>query len=79
LNTLPTGIKLPALTTKAVRKTSTGEVFLLEAGKRRHIPDPETQQALAIADTQIHELKDDETDAIPLGTPMEHGRGPQAK
>jgi hypothetical protein len=71
LNGIPEGAEVPALTTGVVQKASTGEVFLLESGRRRYVPDSETLQSLGVGD-HVQGLKDEAIDTIPLGTPIEH-------
>jgi hypothetical protein len=68
---IPEREPIPHLPGKVVQKGSTGEVFILEAGKRRWIPDPETLEALGGAG-QVHGVPDSVADAIPLGPPMAH-------
>jgi hypothetical protein len=71
INSVPLGDALPPLTTNAIQKPSTGEVFVLEAGKRRYVPDPETLAALHLTD-KIHSIADGAADMIPLGAPLPH-------
>lgn len=78
LDAIPTGLELPPLTTQVIQKASTGEVFLLQAGKRHYIPDTETLKALGLAG-QVQALKDNFADAIPVGSPVEHRSATPAK
>ncbi len=71
INSVPLGDPLPPLTTNVIQKDGTGEVFLLEAGKRRHVPDPETLEALHLKD-KIRSVPDSAADMIPLGAPLPH-------
>lgn len=71
INSVPIGDALPVLTTNVIQKPGTGEVFLLEAGKRRYVPDPETLKALHLTE-KIRSVPDDAADMIPLGTPLPH-------
>ncbi|MBV8834464.1 MAG: hypothetical protein JO108_35140 [Acidobacteriaceae bacterium] len=74
LDSIPDGVKLPDLTTRMVQKASTGQVFFLEKGKRRYVPDGETLKALDPA-SAVRGLPDDVADAIPLGSPEPHISG----
>jgi hypothetical protein len=71
LDGIPEGVKLPDLTTRMVQKASTGQVFFLEKGKRRYVPDGETLKALDPT-SNVRGLPDDVADAIPLGSPEPH-------
>ena len=71
LEAMPAGITLPDLTSRLIQKASTGEVFFLEGGKRRYVPDAETLKALNVG-SQPRGLPDDIIDAIPVGSPVEH-------
>ena len=64
------GDPLPSLSSKVIQKASTGEVFLLENGKRRHVPDPETLQSLHVSKEQVQGVLDAVVDAFPLGDPL---------
>ena len=72
LDAIPAGSDLPALSSRVIQKASTGEVFVLESGKRRHVPDPETLKSMQISPAQIQGLPDASADAFPLGTPLPH-------
>jgi hypothetical protein len=72
LSGIPLGSDLPALSSRVLQKASTGEVFILENGIRRHIPDPETLKAMRIPSEQIHGVPDTVADAFPLGSPLPH-------
>jgi hypothetical protein len=77
INAIPEGDPIPSLPGRAIQKGSTGEVFLIEAGKRRYIPDVETLDSLQIRD-QVHGVTDAVVNAIPLGPPMPHLSRPQS-
>jgi len=76
INSIPEGAPIPSLPGRAIQKGSTGEVFLIEAGKRRYVPDVETLDSLQIRD-QVHGVADAVVNAIPLGPPMPHLGKPQ--
>jgi hypothetical protein len=68
---VPEGEPIPHLPGKVIQKGGTGEVFMLEAGKRRWIPDRETLEALGGA-AQVHGVPNSVADSFPLGSPMPH-------
>ena len=74
LDGIPLGSELPTLSSRVLQKASTGEVFILESGRRRHIPDPETLKAMQIPSEQIHGVPDAVADAFPLGDPLPHSQ-----
>ena len=67
---IPLGEPIPALTSKVLVKAGTGQVFLIEGGKRRYIPDPDTMQAMHIPKEQIKYVPDASADVIPMGDPV---------
>lgn len=71
VNAIPLGAELPRLSTNVIQNDKTKEVFLLEFGKRRYIPDAETIQAMHL-DTQLRPVPAAGVAAIPLGAPMPH-------
>ncbi len=70
LNAIPLGSDLPALDSPLIQKANTGEVFILEAGKRRYIPNTATLAAVNIAKRQIRGVSGEVADTIPLGQPV---------
>jgi len=68
LDAIPLGVQIPALDSPLIMKATSGQVFVLEAGKRRYVPNPQTFDALHYAASQIRTIPDDGADAIPLGT-----------
>ena len=72
INAISLAEPIPSLSSKFIQKASTGEVFMLEAGKRRYIPDPETLKALHVSKENITGIRDAGVDAIPLGEPVAH-------
>ncbi len=53
----------------AIRR-STGSIYLIDGGKRRHIPDPPTVAALGLQGHIRQDIPDSQIDAIPLGAPL---------
>lgn len=51
-------------------KGSGPEVFLIEDGKRRHVPDPATFTALGLDWGKVRTIGDEELSRIPLGEPL---------
>jgi hypothetical protein len=70
LDSLPLGAQIPALDSPLIVKATSGQIFVLEAGKRRYIPNPQTFDALHYTKTQLRAVPDDVADAIPLGPPI---------
>ena len=70
VSAIPPGEPIPALISRIVAKGGTGQVFMIEAGKRRYIPDPDTMRALHITKEQVKYLPDAAADVIPLGDPL---------
>ena len=70
VNVIPLGGQMPLLTSNFMVKSGTGQVFMIEAGKRRYIPDPDTLAALHVTKEQIKYVPDAVADSIPLGTPL---------
>ena len=71
IDSVPLGDPIPSLPGKVIQKARTGEVFVLEAGKRRWVPDVETLKAMHLSD-QVHGVADAAVDVIPLGPPLPH-------
>jgi len=67
LSSIPEGVPLPPLNSPLIQKASTGEVFLLEAGKRRYVPNPPTLASLPYTKDQVRGVPEEVADAIPLG------------
>ena len=67
---VPEGEPIPHLPGKMIQK-STGEVFMLQAGKRHWVPDADTLDMLGGAE-QVHGVPDSVLDSIPLGPPLAH-------
>ncbi len=72
VNAIPLGDQVPVLTSNVMVKAGTGQVFMIEAGKRRYIPDPDTLAALHVTKEQVKYVPNAVADAIPLGTPYPH-------
>lgn len=51
-------------------KGSGPEIFLIEDGKRRHVPDPHTFDAMGLEWGKVRTLSDDELSRVPLGEPL---------
>lgn len=66
---ISSGNDTPAITSRVVQDTSTGKVYVLEAGKRHYVPGAATLQKLHFTG-QIQGLSGPDADSIPLGTPM---------
>ncbi len=66
---IPEGEPLPNLPGNVIQKGGTGEIYLLESGKRRYIPNPETLTAMGL-DSKVHGVPDPVANAIPLGAPV---------
>ncbi len=47
-----------------------GAVFVMEGGKRRHIPDPPTFEAMGFNWGDIRQISSQEVNAVPLGDPL---------
>ncbi len=69
INRIPLAAPLPQLTSKVIQRSS-GEVYIFENGKRRHVPDPETLRSLHIDTKQIQGVSNSVADAFPLGAPL---------
>jgi hypothetical protein len=63
--TVAEGEPIPHLPAKVIQKAGTGEVFMLQAGKRRWIPE-ETLESLGVAG-DVHGVPDSVADSFPLG------------
>jgi hypothetical protein len=71
IDAIPLGPDMPALATKVVQNAKTTEVFLLQCGKRRYVPDPQTIAALNLG-PDIRQLPPEQIQLIPLGPPLPH-------
>ena len=74
MDSVPLGADMPMLTTKVVQNPQTKEVFLLECGKRRYVPDPQTISALNL-ESAVRPLQPDQINLIPVGPPLPHAGG----
>jgi hypothetical protein len=72
INAIPLSQPIPSLSSKFIQKAGTGQVFMIEAGKRRYVPDPETLQALHVSKGDVAGINDSEAESIPLGEPLAH-------
>ena len=71
IDEIPLGKDLVPLQTKVVQNSRTKEAFLLEAGKRRYIPDGDTLTALNL-DSQVRPIDEQIIRLIPVGPPLAH-------
>ena len=71
MRSIPMGAPLPSLPGQVLQKATTGEVFLLQNGRRHHIPDPGTLDAMHLRE-QVNGVPDAVADAVPLGAPVPH-------
>ena len=65
LNSIPRGQDFPSL--GHLVKGSSPEVFLLEKGKRRWIPDEATFNAMGLDWQAVREISDEDLNSIPRG------------
>ena len=69
IDRIPTAAQLPLLTSNVIQKAS-GEVYVFDNGKRRHVPDAKTLQSMHITEKQIQGVPNSVADAFPLGKPL---------
>ncbi|NJM59204.1 MAG: M23 family metallopeptidase [Oscillatoriales cyanobacterium RU_3_3] len=70
LNGIGLGVSLPSRKNGALVHGSDGKVYLMENGQRRHIPNPETFNAMGLNWGAIQYVSDSDLNAIPLGNPL---------
>jgi hypothetical protein len=71
IDSIPLGEPLPSLPGRVIQNAQSNEVFLLEAGKRRYIPDPETLAVLGLT-KEVRQVPASAAESVPLGPPMPH-------
>ena len=70
LRKVPTGPPLPSVATKTIANSLTGEMFVLNGGKRRYIQNTNSLQALGV-ERPVTILSDAVSNAFPLGRVLE--------
>jgi hypothetical protein len=70
LNNIPGGASLPSRTNGAMVQGSGAAVYLMESGKRRLIPNPETFNAMRLDWNAIQHIADADLNNIPVGDPF---------
>ncbi|MEG5028365.1 RICIN domain-containing protein, partial [Microcoleus sp. AT8-B1] len=70
LNGIPLGNPLPSRKNGALVTGSDGKVYWMENGQRRHVPNPETFNAMGLNVGAIQNVSDADLNAIPLGNPL---------
>jgi hypothetical protein len=70
LNNIPDGASLPSRTNGAMVQGSGAAVYLMESGKRRLIPNPETFNAMRLDWNAIQHIADADLNNIPEGEPL---------
>jgi len=69
LNDIPKGEDYPSLNRRAV-KGSGSEIYLLEGGKKRWIPNEQKFAALKLRMEDVETISDEDLSFIPLGSPI---------
>lgn len=67
---IPTVLQVPIPADGTLIASPDGAVFVMEGGKRRHIPDPPTFEAMGFKWGDIRQISSQEMNAIPLGDPL---------
>lgn len=74
VDAVPMGKPMPQLPSRVIRGSS-GAIFVIEAGRRRHVPDPATFAALGLQ-KELRDVPDASLNAIPLGSPLPRQAAP---
>ena len=70
LNDIPQSGSLPSRKNGALVRGSENKVYWMENGQRRHIPNPETFNAMGLNWAAIQNVSDADLNMIPLGSPL---------
>ena len=70
VNAIPPGEDFPAITSRAIQDSSSGKVYILEAGRRRYVSDIADLESVHLTKSQIQGVSGPDANKIPLGAPI---------